>query len=160
MTMDTKRVPHPGYRFWLFDPAGDGMTYYRTAEDRDKAAAVAIDTCRGDGDEGWDEDGLEGIAAGEVTHVARVTDKKMRPDDLDDEQCDGEGTYWGDFEWMGNYTMVPLPNAGIERVEARKTYDRSMCPHEHAVNDWRLHPLTPNAQVQAPAVGGSPGTNS
>ena len=39
-------------------------------------------------------------------------------------------------------------NAGIERVEARKTYERSMCPHEHAVNDWRLHPLTPNASNQ------------
>lgn len=31
--------------------------------------------------------------------------------------------------------------------EARKTYERSMCPHEHAVNDWRLHPLTPNAAL-------------
>lgn len=111
--MDTKRVPHPDYRFWLIDPEGDGMTYYRTAEDRDRAAALAIDACRGDGDEGWDEDGLDGIAAGEVTHVARVTEKKMRPDDLDDEQCDGEGVYWGDFEWMGNYTMVPLPNARL-----------------------------------------------
>lgn len=107
---DTKRVPHPDYRFWLYDPEGEGMTYYRTAEDRDKAAALAIDACRGDGDEGWYEDGLEGIAAGEVTHVARVTNKKMRPAELDDEQCDGEGTYWGDFEWMGNYTMVLLPN--------------------------------------------------
>ena len=38
-------------------------------------------------------------------------------------------------------------NAGIERVEARKTYERSMCPHEHAVNDWRLHPLTPNVEL-------------
>lgn len=110
---DTKRVPHPDYRFWLYDPEGEGMTYYRTAEDRDKAAALAIDACRGDGDEGWYEDGLEGIAAGEVTHVARVTNKKMRPAELDDEQCDGEGTYWGDFEWMGNYTMVLLPNAEV-----------------------------------------------
>ena len=111
---DTKRVPHPDYRFWLYDPEGEGMTYYRTAEDRDKAAALAIDACRGDGDEGWYEDGLEGIAAGEVTHVARVTNKKMRPAELDDEQCDGEGTYWGDFEWMGNYTMVLLPNARVQ----------------------------------------------
>ena len=43
--------------------------------------------------------------------------------------------------------LVAIPNLIIERVEARKTYDRSMCPHEHAVNDWRLHPLTPNAAL-------------
>jgi len=40
-----------------------------------------------------------------------------------------------------------LADAMLRRVEARKTYERSMCPHEHAVNDWRLHPLTPNAEV-------------
>ena len=39
-----------------------------------------------------------------------------------------------------------LADAMLRRVEARKTYERSMCPHEHAVNDWRLHPLTPNAK--------------
>ena len=47
-------------------------------------------------------------------------------------------------------------NAGIERVEARKTYERSMCPHEHAVNDWRLHPLTPNAQVTGGPLAARP----
>ena len=47
-------------------------------------------------------------------------------------------------------------NAGIERVEARKTYERSMCPHEHAVNDWRLHPLTPNAEVTGAPLAARP----
>ena len=40
--------------------------------------------------------------------------------------------------------------------EARKTYERSMCPHEHAVNDWRLHPLTPNAEVTGAPLAARP----
>ncbi len=46
-----------------------------------------------------------------------------------------------------------LADAMLRRVEARKTYERSMCPHEHAVNDWRLHPLTPNAGIERVAEG-------
>jgi hypothetical protein len=39
-------------------------------------------------------------------------DKKMRPDDLDDEMCDDEGAYWPhDWQWMGNYTLAAIDAA-------------------------------------------------
>lgn len=106
--IDVKHRPHPEYRYWLNDPEGDGLTYYRTAEARDAAAKDAID---GYLEDGWAEE-VEYIAAGEVTHSAQCLNKKQRPADLDEEGCDGEGTYWGDFTWIGNYTLEPLvPNA-------------------------------------------------
>lgn len=105
--LDVKYRPSAEYRYWLYDREGDEMTYYRTPEARDEAAASAIEAYL---DESWD-DSVEYVAAGEVTHSAQMLDQKERPDDLDEAGCDGEGTYWGDFEWMGTYTLAPLtPN--------------------------------------------------
>ncbi len=106
--MDVKYHPHPEYRFWLYDPEGDGMTYYRTREARDDAGEQAIAAYL---DESW-ADEVEGVVAGEVTHFAQCLDKKMRPDDLDDEMCDDEGAYWPhDWQWMGNYTLAAIDAA-------------------------------------------------
>lgn len=107
---DMKYRPHPDYRYWLYNPEGDGMTYYRTKEDRDKAGAEAVAAYL---DDGWTEE-VEYVAAGEVTHSAQCLNKKQRPDDIDEEGCDGEGTYWGDFTWIGNYALEPMvPNAEL-----------------------------------------------
>ena len=104
-TLDCKYRPHPEYRFWLYDPEGDGMTYWRTAADRDKAAERVIPTYL---DDCWAEE-TEYICAGEVTHIARAKDKQMRPDNLDDEDIDGEGNYWPlGVAWSGNYTLEPI----------------------------------------------------
>jgi hypothetical protein len=102
---DVKRKPSPEYRFWLYDPEGDGMVYFKTAESRDNAGARAIEQYL---DDMWAEE-VEYVSAGELTHFAQVLHKNMRPDDLDEEECDGEGTYWSDgMEWRGNYTLAPL----------------------------------------------------
>ena len=108
--MDVKYRPHPEYRFWLYDPEGNGMTYYRTREARDDAGEQAIAAYL---DESWAwADEVEGVVAGEVTHFAQCLDKTMCPDDLDDERCDGEGTYWPhDIQWMGNYTLAAIDAA-------------------------------------------------
>lgn len=103
--MDKRQEPHPDYRYWLCDPGGDGMVYYRTREDRDKAGEAAIAACL-DAD-GWAED-VECVAAGEVTHVAQCLDRKERPTNLDADGCDDDGVYWGDCDSMGNYTLEPL----------------------------------------------------
>lgn len=107
---DMKHRPHPDYRYWLYDPEGDGMTYYRTKDDRDKAGKEAVDAYLEDG---W-ADEVEYVAAGEVTHFAQVLDKTMRPaaEDLD-EGCDDDGMYWPEgMDWRGNYALEPLtPNA-------------------------------------------------
>jgi hypothetical protein len=106
---DVKYHPHPEYRFWLFDPDGDGMTFYRTAAERDEAAELTIAAYLDDGC--WSEE-VERVCAGEVTHTAQVLNKTMRPDDLDEEGFDGEGTYWEpDMEWRGNYKLEPIEAA-------------------------------------------------
>lgn len=109
--IDVKYRPHSEYRFWLYDPQGDGMAYYRTQEARDEAAKRAIDAYM---DDGWDEE-VEYVVAGEVTHSAQCLNKRNRPDDLDESGCDGEGTYWGEFKWIGSYKLEPLtPNGQAE----------------------------------------------
>lgn len=106
--------PTKEYRYWLYDPEGDGMTYYRTKEARDADAEKAIACYLEDG---WAPE-VEFVSAGEVTHCAQVTDKTMRPadEDLDEDECDGEGTPWPDgMAWRGNYALATLtPNAGGE----------------------------------------------
>ena len=104
---DVMHRPTPEYRFWLYDPEGDGMTYYRTKESRDEAAEQAIGCYLEDG---WSPE-VEFVSAGEVTHFAQVLDKTMRPadEDLDDEGCDGDGMDWPDgMAWRGNYALEPL----------------------------------------------------
>ena len=90
--IDMKHRPSAEYRYWLYDPEGDGMVYFRTPAERDKQAARAIDAYL---DDGW-ADEVELVAAGELTHFAQVTDKRMRPadEDLDDEMRDSEGIEW------------------------------------------------------------------
>lgn len=110
---DRKYRPSPEYRFWLFDPEGHGLTFYRTAKERDEAAKVCID---GYLDESWAEE-TDLICAGEVTHTAQVLNKTMRPpaEELDECGCDGKGNYWDtDVAWRGNYTLEPLPAAPEE----------------------------------------------
>ena len=107
MTTTTwQRKPTAEYRYWLHDPEGDGVTYFRDKVERDAAAKEAVAQYL-DSDIGWSED-VEYVAIGELTHIVDVPNKKMRPDDLDDEQCDCDGTYWSDYEWMGNYEAVAL----------------------------------------------------
>lgn len=104
---DVMHRPHPEYRYWLYDPEGDGMTYYRTKEARDAAAEQAIGCYLEDE---WALE-VELVSAGEVTHFAQVLDKTMRPaaEDLDDEGCDDDGMDWPEgMDWRGNYALEPL----------------------------------------------------
>ncbi len=104
--------PTAEYRYWLYDPEGDGMTYYRTTEARDAAAEQAIGCYLEDV---WAPE-VEFVSAGEVTHCAQVIDKTIRPaeEDLED-GCDDNGMDWPEgMEWRGNYALEPLPpNAEI-----------------------------------------------
>lgn len=104
---DWQRRPSAEYRYFLYDPEGDGMVYFRTVDARDRQAALAIAAYLDDGE--WGED-VEFLSAGELTHFAQV-DRQMRPEDedLDEEKCDGEGVLWpDDMDWRGNYTMAPV----------------------------------------------------
>ena len=102
---DRRRVPHSDYRYWLYDHRDGGMAYYRTREDRDAAGKKAVASYLLYDE--WDEE-VDSVAAGEVTHIAQCLDLALRPQELDDDGCDDEGTYWGDAESMGSYTFEPL----------------------------------------------------
>ncbi|MDP1594164.1 MAG: hypothetical protein Q8L80_07970 [Gallionella sp.] len=105
---DFKYKPSAEYRFWLYDSEGIGMTYYWSKEKRDEAGNRAIQNYL-DFDQWIDE--VEYVCAGEVTHMAQLLNKRMRPDDLDEDEIDGDGISWADgMEWRGTYTLEPIPN--------------------------------------------------
>ena len=104
--MDMKKRPCAEYRYWLYDPETCGMVYFRTKADRDVKAAAAI---KGYLDGVWYSEDVEFVAAGELTHYAQILDKQMRPDELDEDNCDEDGIWWAEgMESMGTYTMAPL----------------------------------------------------
>ena len=107
--------PTPGYRFFLYDPEGDGVRYYRTAEERDADAADAI---QGYLDEGWNTD-VTNVVAGEVTHHVVARNVELRPqreefdNDEDYEQALSEGGFDGDeFSHCCNYVLAPIDDPG------------------------------------------------
>lgn len=104
-----RHSPDTEFRFFVFDPNDSDFTYYRTAEDRDKGADQVIQSYL---DDGWDEM-VEQVVAGEMTHFCGQVGREDRPADseLDENQCDGEGTYWGEWDYTCNYDLLPLEPA-------------------------------------------------
>ena len=101
------RKPSKEFRFFLYDPEGEGLMYYDSKEERDVYADKCIAEYRDDYD-GWCE-WVEYLSIGEVTHYPQVTNKQERPLELDENQCDSKGNHWSDdVEWFGNYTMEPV----------------------------------------------------
>lgn len=106
---DMKRFPDDEYRYWLFDPEGDGMMYFHSKEERDAHGQRCIDEYRSGDGWGGEEDEIEGVCAGEVTHIAKVINKRMRPDDLGADGMDKDGDVWPDgAEWIGRYALEPI----------------------------------------------------
>jgi len=95
-----------GFEYFLFDPY-NGMVFFKTAKERDEYADKAINEYLDE--DGWHED-VTGIIAGKVTHFTKETDRVDRPsdEDIDEEGCDGEGSYWGDMDFKCNYKMVGM----------------------------------------------------
>lgn len=105
---DTKSRPTSEYRFFLYDQEGEGMTYYRDKEERDKAAKEAIANYL-DCNE-WVEE-VEYVCVGEVTATTEKTNVTVRPpaDEIDEDGIDQEGDYWdGDCEEKCNYELFEL----------------------------------------------------
>ncbi|MEI7673423.1 MAG: hypothetical protein ACOYOS_21870 [Syntrophales bacterium] len=106
-----KHNPSAEYRFFLFDPEGDGTIFFRSESDRDTRAKEAIDEYKSDG-EGWAED-VKFVCTGAVTHVMTKVNitKRPPPEEIDEDGHDDEGNWWGDWEEMCNYELVGI---GIE----------------------------------------------
>ena len=104
--MTATRKPTPECRYWLYDPEGDGVTYYSTKEERDAEAQRTIDAYIDTFGDGWSDE-VEFIAAGELTHFAQVTHKQM-----------SDGTPWEEgMTRRGNYTLEPLKGTIMDTAE-------------------------------------------
>lgn len=91
--------------YFVLDPEGDGITYFKTISERDKFADECIQQYL---DHTWNEE-VVNVVAGVVTHSAQQTDREDRPAELDEEGYDGDGIYWNpDFDYMCNYKLLPV----------------------------------------------------
>jgi hypothetical protein len=104
--------PSADFRFFLYDPDGDGFMFFATAEERDQAAPGVISEYS---DDGWSEE-VTGVCAGELTATTHQTgvEHKPRREDFDSEE-DFEGAMedWPnhDFDTTCNYELKPLAAA-------------------------------------------------
>jgi hypothetical protein len=105
---DFKYTATQEYKFFLYCP-NNGLTFWKTEEERNKEAASVIDDHLDD-DIGWSDE-VAGVVAGAVTHLAVETDVKNRVGELDEDGCDEVGEYWHnyDFTHKCNYALRPFP---------------------------------------------------
>ena len=102
---DYKCSPCKEYRFFLYDP-NDGITFWKTEEERDKAAEAAID-CYLDNER---SDEVSGVVAGVVTHQTVEIDRVYKVGQLDEDGYDEAGQYWpgSDYDYSCNYALKPF----------------------------------------------------
>lgn len=94
------------FKFWLYDPNGWGMRYFKSEEERNTAVKGLIDSYYSD--DGWEEEVLE-ISAGEVTHIIQEINRIDRPEVLDENDYDEDGNYWNsDWDSLVNYELRPI----------------------------------------------------
>ena len=96
--------------YFVFDPQGDGFSYFETAGERDSFTKGAIDNYL---DDSWNDE-VTDIIAGVITHKIVQTNRTDRPavDDIDEDGIDGEGLYWGgDEEYVCDYKLSPWGSA-------------------------------------------------
>lgn len=107
--MGNRYCPDAEHRYFIYDPEGDGLSYFPTAEERD-AASKKIIAAYSD-HEGWSEE-VEQVIAGEVTHKATACYIQQRPATLDENGCDEAGVYWDvEAEIRCNYKLLELTPA-------------------------------------------------
>lgn len=107
---DCQTVPNIDYRFFFSDPDSDETLFFRTAEERDLCVREENIPWYRDTD-GWNDDGVTNIYAGEVTHFVRKTNIEARPpaNKINEEGEDEEGYYWGeDIEEICDYELLPI----------------------------------------------------
>jgi hypothetical protein len=119
-TSDSSRTPSAEYRFFLYDPEGEGMRFYRTAEIRDSIAKAAIAAyCDGDG---WSEE-VTTVCAGEVTATPQKINVQLKPkrddftpDENGDEAYEEAMDEWpdSDHDYICDFELQPLSRRGSD----------------------------------------------
>ena len=98
-------TPKIGFEFFYHDNCGDGFVYFKSEQERDEAAEDAIsEYLQGE----WNEE-VESIIIGNVAGVVVKVDVVVRPEDLDQDNCDEDGVYWdSDHDYTCNYEIKPV----------------------------------------------------
>ena len=103
--MRAKNNPDKEYKYFLFDPLGDGFVFYKSAKDRDDDAQDTIDSYL---DETWDE-AVEQVWTGEITGICKQVNREDRPNDIDEEGYSNDGEWWPDnIDYRCSYALTPI----------------------------------------------------
>ena len=95
---------------WFAYCPDNGFEFFATRAEAEEAAQPLIEAWL---DYEWGEE-VEGVFVGRAFMVSTQVDRKDRPDDLDEEDCDGEGEYWpNDIAYMCNYKLMPVGDAAL-----------------------------------------------
>jgi hypothetical protein len=108
MSNNIRYTPSATHLYGLCDPEGDGITFYKSAKERDEAAKKAIKAYPGES--GWLEE-VTSIFAFMVTHCATEIDVVRPVGEIDEDGCDEVGEYWPntDCEYKCNYALKTFP---------------------------------------------------
>jgi hypothetical protein len=104
-----KRSPDAEHTFWVYSPEGDGMTFWKTEQERNDYTEREIKSYLDD--RAWNEwiEEVEWVCAGVVTHRAKAVDIMCRVGELDDEGYDENDEYWeAEAEIKCNYALRPI----------------------------------------------------
>lgn len=111
MKLERNYTFHPDieHRFFLYDPEGNGLMYFKTAEERDAYSTDVIRSCL---DEYWSES-VSHIIAGEVTHHTVRCNVELPPRrsefDSDEEYEDAIEEFGdSDVHYKCDYKLAPL----------------------------------------------------
>ncbi len=112
-------------RFFVFDPEGDGFSYFKTEVERDEYSEQLIKNYL---DDAWDENVIH-VLGGTITHRATEIDRTERPDEteIDEEDYDLNGNYWGEHEYQCNFKLLPLEGTCLKCNKMKNTNDQGFC---------------------------------
>ena len=115
MTSDICHTPSSTHFYGLYDPEGDGITFYKSAAERDEAAEETIQNYLSDG-EWWEE--VTGVFAFVVTHCATQIDVVSPVGEIDEDGCDEAGEDWSNTncDYKCNYALKPFPTPEAPNV--------------------------------------------
>ena len=104
---DYKRKADVDYIYFLMDPEGDGLIFFKCIEERHRYTRKAVRKYLDD--DGWNEE-VKNLYMGTVSHLVTEYNVTLRPDedDIDVDFCDQDGTYWGDWDKRCDYKLTSL----------------------------------------------------
>jgi hypothetical protein len=108
MISPTRYTPSSTHLYGLYDPDGDGITFYKSAAERDEAAEETIRSYLSDGE--WCDD-VTNVFAFVVTHSATEVDVVRPVGEIDEDGCDEAGEDWSNTncDYKCNYALKPFP---------------------------------------------------